>query len=197
MRCENCGVDFEQKTTNNRFCSKSCRENSKGKRHRSKRKSQKKCTTCGSDVTINPRNNQFYYRCTECRFKKNLYYREKRQELRKKAIDRYAVNCEEIKARLRNKHKKYKQKFLDLYGGECVNCAESNPNLLTIDHILNDGKQHRQEMGNTRSVLKDAIDNYNPGRFRILCYNCNCYRGRFNELPYEDEKILGILSLGG
>jgi hypothetical protein len=52
---------------------------------------------------------------------------------------RVAVN----RARYQRNH----QTVLAAYGGKCVCCGEAEEAFLTLDHVNNDGKQHRAELG--------------------------------------------------
>ena len=62
------------------------------------------------------------------------------------------------------------------YGGaKCACCGEAEPKFLSLDHINNDGGEHRRAMNGQRGSqvfqwLK--THNYPPG-FQVLCMNCN------------------------
>lgn len=58
---------------------------------------------------------------------------------------------------------------LDLLGGRCACCGESEYVFLDLDHVDNDGySDRRDKRGATwRLALKD------PDRFQVLCRNCN------------------------
>lgn len=58
-------------------------------------------------------------------------------------------------------------------GKMCCNCCgEKELKFLTIDHINNDGAQHRKL--NKNNIDNFIIQNHFPEDFQILCYNCNC-----------------------
>lgn len=46
---------------------------------------------------------------------------------------------------------------------------------LTIDHIFEDGKAHREELGtrHTIALYQWLINNDFPDTFQVLCMNCN------------------------
>ena len=65
------------------------------------------------------------------------------------------------------------------YGGQCVCCGESRIIFLTIDHINNDGAEHRKSIRQGPPLYRWLIANAFPKEaFQVLCYNCNC--GRFH-----------------
>lgn len=79
---------------------------------------------------------------------------------------------------LRNKHK---EQVFDMLGTECACCGEADKRFLTLDHVNNDGADHRRELGGGKgSGGPDKVWRWlakNPeasDRFQILCYNCNC-----------------------
>jgi hypothetical protein len=60
------------------------------------------------------------------------------------------------------------------YGQVCACCGESNPGFLTIDHINNDGAEHRRNHGGNLYLNLRARGF--PEGFQTLCWNCNCGR---------------------
>lgn len=106
------------------------------------------------------------------RIRKNGYLHRRCHECYK-AVQRRAVGAWNKKERLR-----CRALVLDSYGGRCECCAESNYGFLSIDHINNDGKEHRKEIRNGIGIYYWLVKREFPrdGRFRILCYNCNLGR---------------------
>lgn len=90
----------------------------------------------------------------------------------------------------RRRHVRRKVAVLDRYGWRCVFCGEERYELLTIDHVMSDGRAHRESpefkrVGNLiQFVAGIPIDR---DRFRILCFNCNCARGFFGIEPGGKE----------
>ena len=79
-----------------------------------------------------------------------------------------------------------KIRVINNYGGKCECCGESIPEFLTIDHILGNGKDHRQKIGRGYKIYKWLEKNGYPKKeFRLLCFNCNCARGQFGKCPHE------------
>ena len=128
------------------------------------------------------------------------YYEAHRDSLRKKARVRSKawrqVNKARRNAYLRNKcqdevntigrsrnseaNKRSRMKLkIDTFkacGGKCVCCGETELEFLTIDHVNNDGAQHRRENPKLRgggALHRWLRDNGYPKEFQVLCCNCN------------------------
>lgn len=81
------------------------------------------------------------------------------------------------------RHRGYKQAFMRkkkeqayrILGAKCNCCGESNKMFLTVDHVNNDGykdKQRRRSL--TYLMYIEIVRNTFPGKYQILCWNCNC-----------------------
>lgn len=66
------------------------------------------------------------------------------------------------------KRKKYK--FIELYGGKCECCGEIEERFLTLDHVNGQVGKKKEK---TALAMGWAINNYQPEKYRILCWNCN------------------------
>src|SRR3990167_695336 len=79
-------------------------------------------------------------------------------------------------------------KILSKLGNQCAKCGINDERLLQIDHINNDGANHRKEFipikwhNNKRKREPSNVDYYkkiiesinkNECRFQLLCANCN------------------------
>jgi hypothetical protein len=106
-----------------------------------------------------------------------------------------------------------KAKFLEMYGYVCACCGEINPKFLTLDHVQNDGGEKRSYIVmenwpgrsdpmprmmhvSTGQFLRDAVSEYHPEEYRILCYNCNMARAHYGGIcPHTEEDKSYIPSL--
>lgn len=111
---------------------------------------------------------------------RDSYYRNLERN-KKKRKDYYENNKEKIHEYNRKWISKYradlKKETLEAYGNKCVCCGETEPIFLNLDHINNDGKQHRKKLQTTLSLqvwLKK--NNWPKGIIQILCFNCNLGR---------------------
>lgn len=108
----------------------------------------------------------------------------KRPENREKVLRWSRVKTRDYRRRLR-------EQILAAYGGICACCGDDHEEFLTIDHIDGQGAKHRKEMGfgnSSTKIYKWLIEQgYPKDNFRLLCYNCNCSRGRYGYCPHERE----------
>lgn len=78
--------------------------------------------------------------------------------------------------------KQNREKILDHYGRICVCCGETEALFLTIDHVNNDGYEHRKNLnggkqkGGNKELMRWIIRENYPDTIQILCWNCNCGR---------------------
>jgi len=136
------------------------------------------CNKCKTEKTID----NFYYRkdrniydqpCKSCR---RDYYKDYRDSNREKLQDYQRQWVDDN----RDKHNEYNRKrnarlkklVMGHYGNKCVCCGETEPLFLTIDHINNDGNEHRKTIHGDKIYSHIIKENY-PDTFQILCFNCN------------------------
>lgn len=115
----------------------------------------------------------YYYRNKEriCKQRMESYYKNHEQNLQRMR-DYRKSRKEKLALKQREYNKNEKQTVLDAYGGKCVHCGISDPEVLCIDHIDNNGAKHRKELVGKR-IYRWLIDNDFPKGFQILCRNCN------------------------
>ena len=117
---------------------------------------------CKNNVeSVNKRTDKLYFYCDSHRFARKTHsktYHSKYQERQNRVT-------------LENYHK-LRKRVLDMYGHTCVCCSVIGDGFLALDHVHNDGKEHRALRGK-HGVYRDAVAEYRPDRFQILCHNCN------------------------
>ncbi len=94
---------------------------------------------------------------------------------------------------------KLKREAIQGYGGKCICCGESSIVFLCLDHIDNNGKEHRKQIGGGGGITyRWVIKNNFPPGIQILCWNCNSakqiYGGCTHQIP---EKELLLFELEG
>jgi len=129
--------------------------------------------------------------CREYNRKKRIdpAFRAKRN---KASLCCYYKNPDKYRALSSAGHKRRKLEVLTHYCGEtpycqCPSglCDVVDLEFLTIDHINNNGAEHRKLVGGMNFYRWLQKNNY-PEGFRVLCYNCNCGRFRNKGIcPHE------------
>jgi len=112
------------------------------------------------------------------------YYADK--ERAKKRHDVYRENnrdkCNET---ARKYNKSLRELVLKEYGNKCNCCGEAYAEFLTVDHINNDGAEHRKNLG-SKSMLYKWLkkNNFPKDNFQLLCMNCNFSKGMYGYCPH-------------
>ena len=131
--------------------------------------------------------------------KRKAYHQLHKAEINEARRTRYPENAEMLKKKAKeyaDNHKTeyaeqqriYKQKLkLEVLGHysveghpSCLHCTEDDLDMLCLDHINNDGTQHRRSINRqagTDFYLWLRRNKY-PGGFQVLCYNCNMKKQR-------------------
>lgn len=115
--------------------------------------------------------------------KRAKVWRDKnRDRLNKKSRENYAEN-KPYRKMMRNKaNQRVKMAAIAKYGGKCMCCSETEPMFLTIDHINNDGKEHRAKLSRNSTQIFSGQTFYRWLRrngypqdigLQVLCFNCN------------------------
>jgi|APLak6261660231_1056022.scaffolds.fasta_scaffold00088_20 hypothetical protein len=87
---------------------------------------------------------------------------------------------------------KIKDEVYNAYGGyKCACCGETQKLFLSIDHVLNDGNEHRKINANAAGgdrIYRWLKKNNYPKDFQILCMNCNTGKHRNNGIcPHKNN----------
>ena len=87
--------------------------------------------------------------------------------------------------------------LIQLLGGKCRICPETNPARIEIDHIYNDGDIERTKYGSSEKIWDYYLRNENLAfkRLQPLCKSCHKAKTWSSSSSGDDEKIdLGILT---
>lgn len=93
--------------------------------------------------------------------------------------------CPRCLERARKHSYKIKDEVFAAYGGyECKCCGEKTVEFLQIDHIENNGAEHRKTLkrGSMYPWLKK--NKFPPG-YQVLCCNCNWAKSRYGACPHQ------------
>ncbi len=81
--------------------------------------------------------------------------------------------CQICNDKEKQRNKKIKDQVFAHYGGyKCICCGETEESFLTIDHINNDGANHRKIAGSGGRFYWWVTRNNYPTGLQILCWNC-------------------------
>jgi len=85
---------------------------------------------------------------------------------------------------------KIKETIFNHYGHRCVCCNESRIEFLTIDHVNNDGKEHRISIGLSNNIYWWLIKNNFPPepKLQVLCWNCQEAKAHYGYCPHQKEE---------
>jgi hypothetical protein len=78
-----------------------------------------------------------------------------------------------------------RKKILRYYGEECACCGERIPEFLCIDHVNNDGKEERKTITGHQLYRYIIKNRFPPGRYQLLCYNCNNGKALYGQCPHK------------
>jgi transposase-like protein/predicted DNA-binding protein YlxM (UPF0122 family) len=148
------------------------------------------CTICKQIKPVSAffirRNNRPESRCRLCKQALSAkYYCANRESEIRRAVAGNAVRNAALK-----------DEAFAAYGNQCSCCGETIKAFLTLDHVFDDGNEHRKVAGNTYGVYRWLKANGWPtDRFRLLCVNCNFGRCRYTCCPHLFKPGEGVLRL--
>jgi hypothetical protein len=146
------------------------------------------------------------YSCVTCRRKQSLDYRRKNHELvcqrdrehqkrnwpkiKERRKEYIAYNRQRIRVRAQQRLRELWRVAYAVYGGRCDCCGETRIEMMTLDHVFNDGAYHREVNKDYARKILCRIEKSGrpePG-IAMRCYNCNCVRLRCGECPHVTER---------
>jgi hypothetical protein len=90
----------------------------------------------------------------------------------------------------RRERAQLKLAMFEALGDCCACCGERNPYFLTLDHIKNDGAQHRDKYNEQQIYRLARREGWPRDKYQVLCINCNFAKGHFGTCPHQ----LGVTS---
>lgn len=136
----------------------------------------KKCIDCGTDILKRGENIK---RCSPCQKEEE---KRRRREWNKNnpRPEYYKKYYNENKLKIHRKSHIWnltkKLIAFSIYSNEqmkCKLCNNEDTDVLTIDHINNDGAEHRKTLVRNSDIINWLWQNNFPDGFRVLCRNCN------------------------
>jgi hypothetical protein len=118
-------------------------------------------------------------------------YRDAHRETLRENSRRWRRNNVEHNKELQRQYiDRRKQMVVDAYGGRCACCGETELRFLSIDHINNDGADHRRELkskGGFSFYLWLQRQGFPKDNFQCLCMNCNFGKLRTGICPHQEK----------
>ena len=124
---------------------------------------------------INESNNRRYHEKYRAKILAN-YDPEKRAA-------QHQANLEKDRRKSIEYNRLLKVKVFAHYGNKCAFCGDANFNHLSVDHINNDGAEHRRNgVKAGGSLYRWLIKNKFPDGFQTLCFTHNFEKGCFGTM---------------
>lgn len=141
------------------------------------------------------------YTCSECWSEQRSAYMsrwqiENAEVLKQKNKERHARNKSERNSASRRHYDKLKRIVFEHYGYVCDCCGETEPRFLALDHVHNDGAEHRKKIGIGHIFYRWIINHNFPNTIRVLCHNCNVGRQHNNGVCPHEERLADIVPIG-
>lgn len=120
------------------------------------------------------------------------HYQERRPQIRQAQKTYRENHKDEIKARMKRWHEENReylkeqsrlrrrrlfQQMLDALGHRCACCGEKNELFLSLEHKDGDGAEDRRSL-TWDQIYKKVIQNPDPMKYEVLCFNCNLGKRR-------------------
>lgn len=174
-RCRHCG---EEKPLEDFHCNKN---NKDGHTH--------VCKPCAKDIAARWRKDNPEKKKEQDR----LHHQRNRDKRLAARREYYRSDPERWKAKERDRQQALKHEAFQAYGGyRCSCCGEEEPMFLCLDHVNNDGNQHRREIGGAERLYQWLrVNDYPRGLLQVLCFNCNQGK-RLNggTCPHQGKKLM-------
>lgn len=135
------------------------------------------------------------------RNKEKLAIKQKERKERYKAEGRCVVcgnkplvsqtMCQKCVDRCRDHYNHKKSVVYEHYGYKCACCKETEKAFLTIDHINNDGAEHRKTLtsaGGGYAIYSWLVENDFPEGFQVLCWNCQWGKNKHGMCPHQNPE---------
>jgi hypothetical protein len=100
------------------------------------------------------------------------YLRAYRQATKEQSRVWRNANRERLREQANQRARKLRDEVLSAYGGACACCGETERAFLQIDHVNNDGAEHRRATNGVKLDYWIRRHGF-PPQFQILCCNCN------------------------
>ncbi len=116
------------------------------------------------------------------------WYSKHKEQARAKARRYYWAHRDEQRAQQHVHYQEQRVAVLEHYGKKCACCGEAQPEFLAIDHVNNDGAEHRRSVHSGKHIIRWLIQNNFPDGFQVLCFNCNMAKSVYGICPHQEVR---------
>ena len=81
-----------------------------------------------------------------------------------------------------------KLRMFEALGFECACCGERQPDLLTLDHVKNNGNEHRKILQCHQIYWLARRQGWPKDEWQVLCMSCNWGRRFLGQCPHQSGK---------
>jgi hypothetical protein len=158
--------------------------------HKEEIRAQRKAHDDAHREEIRERHRAYHHKNKDA---KNAQRRENYQKNREHALAQMRAYNARNKEAFKKRHKanaerraiRAKREFLEMYGKKCVCCGEDTFEFLTVEHVKG---VNRTCFKTGVAAYKEAIKQYNPEEYSVLCYNCNLATKLGRTCPHKTKK---------
>jgi len=186
----------DNKTTTTIRC-EPCKD--KRKNFQRNRKTTGLCTVCGKANDRKGLSN-----CSACsKIKVALYAERKATGLcphcgsdKPLGFGKHCERCRDINRKKDNrKYYRLRAQVIEAYGGVCMCCGETEEAFLQVDHVHNDGSEHRKKLFGTNKHGSSSgmytwlrQQGFPKKGFQLLCANCNYAKAKRGQCPHQKKQ---------
>jgi hypothetical protein len=134
-----------------------------------------KCYQCNQPAKLYPSTGKRGALCQTCIcIKSKSYYNINRKHIILKMKQWRAKNRERFNKQSSIRYLTRKKKTVEMYGGKCRMCNETNLAFLVVDHVLDNGAQDRKIWGPKMADIHIWLQKCGyPDTYQVLCGSCN------------------------
>ncbi len=121
--------------------------------------------------------------CIDCTLRRTAEFREQNRDIIVER-ERKRMHNPEFRKKRTEKARENREMVLNKYGGKCNCCGIADYEFLALDHVNNDGKEHRKKVA-SGDIVRWIMKNNYPASIQVLCHNCNMAKAFYKICPHK------------
>jgi hypothetical protein len=102
------------------------------------------------------------------------YCEDNKERIKEYGLKYYEANGESLRFKACVVRQQSRRALLQKLGDKCALCGFSDWRALQIDHVNNNGYQHRRKYNcGSNAYYNNILENIDSGEYQLLCANCN------------------------